>query len=56
MKDSYFGKILLPVSGPALAHPAFARLADYARSVIEREDANMEHVRAFDAKFDAYDA
>jgi hypothetical protein len=56
VKDSYFGKILLPVSGPALTHPAFARLADYARSVIERKDANMEHLRAFDAKFDAYDA
>jgi hypothetical protein len=56
VKDSYFGKILLPVSGPALTHPAFARLADYARSVIERKDANMGHLRAFDAKFDAYDA
>jgi hypothetical protein len=56
VKDSYFGKILLPVSGPALTHPAFARLANYARSVIERKDANMEHLRAVDAKFDAYDA
>lgn len=56
VKSTSFRKILLPISGPALAHPAFARLADYARSVIERKDANMEHLRGFDAMFDAYDA
>jgi hypothetical protein len=55
VKSTFFRKILLPVSGPALAHPAFARLADYARSVIERKDANMEHLRSFDAQFDAFD-
>ncbi|WP_114944439.1 hypothetical protein [Microvirga calopogonii] len=56
VRSTYFGKILLPVSGPALTHPAFARLADYAKSVIERKDANMEHLRGFDPQFDAYDA